>query len=75
MRAYYTVNDELHIVDRSAEGHDGPGWYYWMSDSPEYGSVGAFDSEAEALVHLAECECVTLEALKSGRIAPEWCAK
>ena len=34
--------------------HAGVGWYYWDSEYPEEGSVGAFATREEALVHAME---------------------
>lgn len=34
-----------------ADAHDGPGWYYYDSEYPEEGSVGAFNSEEQARQH------------------------
>lgn len=34
--------------------HDGPGWYYWDTDYPDEGSVGAFNSKEDAVRHAVE---------------------
>jgi hypothetical protein len=34
--------------------HDGPGWYYWDTDYPDEGSVGAFESKEECVAHASE---------------------
>jgi hypothetical protein len=41
-------------VSYSSGGHDGPGWYYWDSEYPEEGAVGAFESFEEAARHAAQ---------------------
>ncbi len=33
------------------DGHDGKGWYYWETEYPEEGSVGAFWHEEAARSH------------------------
>jgi hypothetical protein len=31
--------------------HDGPGWYYWVEEYPDEGSVGAFDYKDQCAKH------------------------
>jgi hypothetical protein len=38
----------------SAEGHSGPGWYYWDDEYRDEGSVGAFETKEEAMAHAAD---------------------
>lgn len=38
-------------VEYFLDGHDGPGWYYWDSEYPDEGSVGAFGTCDECLSH------------------------
>ena len=39
------------IVLQECDGHDGRGWYYWLADCPDEGTVGAFKSANDALTH------------------------
>lgn len=38
----------LHFFDAA---HSGRGWYYWLEEYPEEGSVGAFDFRDQAAKH------------------------
>jgi len=48
-------------VEHFVDGHDGDGWYYWDSEYPEEGSVGAFESLEAAVKHAAESYTEELE--------------
>ena len=39
------------IVSYGRAGHDGVGWYYWDAEYEDEGSVGAFETLAEAVLH------------------------
>lgn len=49
------------LVEGDASAHDGPGWYYYDSEYPDEGSVGAFGTAKEAREH----------ALAAGYVVPE----
>lgn len=42
---------EISLAYFPSGSHDGPGWYYWYSEYPEEGSVGAFATEEKARAH------------------------
>ncbi len=42
------------IVTHFDSGHDGPGWYYIAQDYPDEGSVGSFETRAEAVAHAVD---------------------
>lgn len=43
--------DEDDYTFQECAGYDGFGWYYWATDYPDEGVVGAFGSEHEAKRH------------------------
>lgn len=55
------------ILSLFTNGYRGRGWFYWAEEYPEEGSVGPFNSRAEALSHLAAADYVLV---REGSISP-----
>ncbi len=47
------------VIEYGADGHDGPGWYFWSEEYPEEGSSGHYATreEAEEAAALEAGEC------------------
>lgn len=41
--------------------HSGTGWYYWLEEYPEEGSVGPFDFRDQAAKHARDSGCTPTE--------------
>jgi len=45
---------ELQYFNDADNAHDGPGWYYWDDEYRDEGSVGAFATREEAILHATD---------------------
>lgn len=46
--------DMITVYEGDNEWHDGPGWYYVITDYPDEGSHGAFKTYSDLMEHAEE---------------------